>query len=305
MAIPTYEDLLLPFLVLIEDGNIHPMREVIDKLADRFRLTPKEREEMLPSGARKFDIRVWFARLYLARAGLIESPERGRVRITSRGQSFLANRPKILRIKDLEQFEEFRTWRATMEQSRARKKRSRNPEVFTGQTPEEMLDAAYHEHRRALVSELLEILHNVSPSFFEKLVVQLLVRMGYGGSFEDAAQAVGRSGDAGVDGIIKEDRLGLDVVYIQAKRWNQPIGRPELQKFAGALQGHRARKGVFITTSTFTREAREYAQKIDLCIVLVDGQQLAEYMIDHNLGVTTAATYALKRIDRDFFEEGG
>ncbi len=302
MAIPTYEALLLPFLQILEDGDTHTMRQVIDRLADLFALSPEERREMLPSGTRKFDNRVWFARLYLIKAGLIESPERGKVQITLRGKSLLAQRPKHLRARDLEQFEEFRTWMASFAKSRNQKQPPVSPES-SAQTPEEMLNTAYQEHRRALVEELLNTLQHVSPSFFERLVVQLLVRMGYGGSFEDAAQAVGQSGDEGVDGIIKEDRLGLDVVYIQAKRWSQPVGRPELQKFVGALQGHRARKGVFITTSTFTREAREYVQKIDLRIVLVDGKQLAEYMIDHNLGVTTVATYALKRIDRDFFEE--
>ncbi len=170
-------------------------------------------------------------------------------------------------------------------------------------TPEEALDAAYQRLRIDLEAELLDQVKEASPSFFERLVVQLLVRMGYAGTLRDAGEAVGKSGDGGIDGIIKEDRLGLDVIYIQAKRWDSTVGRPEIQKFAGALQGHRARKGVFITTEGFSSEAVDFVSRIDSKIVLIDGSMLARYMIDHEVGVTASRSYDVKRIDSDYFTE--
>ncbi len=305
MAIPTLQQLMLPMLEELADGRTLSMRELIDRLAERFGLTEDERNEMLRSGSRRFDNHVWFARLPLVKAGLIESPERGMVRITPTGKEVLKEVRDGLTFAYLERFPVYREWRErSRKKTRPRESLSLQDEFEGEDTPEEKMHEAYRQMRDALAEELQERVRHVSPAFFERLVVELLVRMGYGGTFEDAARAVGRSGDEGIDGIIKEDRLGLDVVYIQAKRWNHPVGRPEIQKFAGALQGHRAKKGVFITTSSFTKEARAYVERIDTRIVLVDGKTLAELMIDHGVGVSTVATYPVQRVDHDFFEEG-
>jgi restriction system protein len=203
-------------------------------------------------------------------------------------------------VKYLEQFPEFVAFR---ELRHERQEEDPPPITHTDATPEEALEGAYLRLRLDLESDLLEQVKAASPSFFERLVVELLVRMGYGGTLRDAGQAVGKSGDGGIDGIIKEDRLGLDVIYIQAKRWEATVGRPEIQKFAGALQGHRARKGVFITTSAFSSDAQEFASRIDSKIVLIDGPALAKYMIDHNIGVSPVRSYEVKKIDSDYFGE--
>ncbi|RMD83535.1 MAG: restriction endonuclease, partial [Chloroflexi bacterium] len=231
---------------------------------------------------------------------LLESPRRGWVQITERGREVLAQNLDRIDIDFLKQFEEFRAFIA--QSSTTTVTNDVMPSDDTG-SPEELLEQAYETLKQNLLAELLEQVKEASAAFFERLVVELLVRMGYGGSFQEAARTIGRSGDEGIDGIIKEDRLGFDVVYVQAKRWGQTVGRPEVEKFAGALQGQRARKGVFITTSTFTEEARQYVEKIDSKIVLVDGERLAELMFEHNVGVSTVTSYPVKRIDNDFFLE--
>jgi restriction system protein len=243
---------------------------------------------------------------------LLESSRRGWFKITDRGRVVLAHNPARIDGGLLDQFEEFRAFRA-----RRREAVSDVPSPSTGaiprsdqlvhdvpsdQTPEDFLASAYRRLRRDLEIELIEQVKAASPAFFERLVIDLLVAMGYGGSRQDAGRAIGKSGDGGIDGIIKEDKLGLDVIYVQAKRWDGTVGRPEIQKFAGALQGQRANKGVFITTSSFTRDAVEYAQIINSTIILVNGEQLAGLMIDHNVGVSTVGMYELKRLDNDYFE---
>lgn len=238
---------------------------------------------------------------YLKKAGLIESPRRGVFRITERGQSVLASGPESIDVKYLEQFPEFVEFREIRHERSGEKPAELGTTLDA--TPEEALDAAYHGLRVDLELEVLEQVKAASPAFFERLVVELLVRMGYGGSLRDAGEAIGRSGDGGIDGIIKEDRLGLDVIYIQAKSWEATVGRPEIQKFAGALQGHRARKGVFLTTATFSREAIDFASRIDSKIVLIDGPTLVTYMIDHDVGVSPSQTYEVKKIDSDYFTE--
>jgi len=211
----------------------------------------------------------------------------------------LKHPPERVTVDFLEQFDEFVEFRMRREKD--------GEEVVTPeiepQTPEEAIEAAYQSLRQSLADEILQTIKNCSPSFFERLVVDVLVKMGYGGTRKDAGKAIGRSGDDGIDGIINEDRLGLDVVYIQAKKWDNPVGRPEIQKFAGALQGQRARKGIFITTSTFTKEAQEFASRIDSKITLIDGETLSQLMIDYNVGVNTLAAYELKRLDSDYFIE--
>lgn len=302
MAIPDYQTLMLPLLQYLGDAKEHAFREAVDALADRFELSEEERQQLLPSGQYPlFRNRVGWARTYLVKAGLAERIRRGAFRITDRGLSVLAGKPARVDVAFLQQFPEFRAFREL------RHERSEQPVESRGEpqseTPEESLDAAYERLREELEYELLEQVKHASPAFFERLVVDLLVRMGYGGSLRDAGQAVGRSGDGGIDGIIKEDRLGLDLIYIQAKRWEATVGRPEIQKFAGALQGHRARKGVFITTSSYSSDALDYVARIDSKVSLIDGPTLAKLMIDHGVGVSTTRSYELRKIDHDYFAE--
>lgn len=302
MAIPDYQTVMLPLLRFLKDGKEHNLAEVVDSLADEFDLSPAERQQLLASGQQTvIRNRAGWARTYLKKAGLIASARRGYFCITERGQSVLASKPQRIDVKYLEQFPEFV---AFQELRHERPDEAPVPVITSSDaTPEESLDAAYGRLRLDLEAELLERVKSASPSFFERLVVELLVRMGYGGTLRDAGQAVGKSGDGGIDGIIKEDRLGLDVIYIQAKRWDSTVGRPEIQKFAGALQGHRARKGVFITTSSFSADALEFASRIDSKIVLIDGAALAKHMIDQNVGVSVSRSYEVKKIDSDYFSE--
>lgn len=302
MAIPDYQTIMLPLLRFAGDKDEHSLREAIDHLAGVFDLTEEEQNEMLPSGQQEvFKNRVAWARTYLKKAGLLHSTRRGYFIITDRGVSVLDDNPQKIDVHYLEQFKEFQEFRAL------RHKKDDSEVVPAGEadeaTPEETLETAYQRLRDDLASELLAMIMEMSPSLFEKLVVELLLKMGYGGSRKDAGRAIGRSGDEGIDGIIKEDRLGLDIIYIQAKRWQQSVGRPEVQKFAGALQGQRARKGIMITTSEFTREAKDFSSNIDTKIVLIDGRDLAQYMIDFNLGVSPVAQYEVKRVDTDYFIE--
>jgi len=300
MAIPDFQSLMLPLLTILGDSQEHTLSGVIEQLALQVGLTDTDRKELLPSGRQfKFDNRVGWVRTHLKKAGLLESTGRGKFRITERGLSVLRSKPSYINIKFLMQFPEFVEFRNL---SRSDNKQD-DREEESNQTPEELLEASYQNLRQALAQELLERIGNCSPRFFENLVVDLLVAMGYGGSRKDAGQAVGQSGDDGIDGIIKEDKLGLDVVYIQAKRWEGTVGRPIVQAFAGSLEGQRARKGVLITTSQFSQDAREYVGRIEKKIVLIDGKQLAQLMIDHSIGVAEVATYTVKKVDADYFGE--
>jgi restriction system protein len=303
MGVPDFQSVMLPLLRLASDGQEHALRDAIDALANEFSLTEADRKELLPSGRQAtFNNRVGWARTYLTKAGLIELPRRGHFRITPRGLEALKTNPPKINIAFLEQYPEFVEFRSRDKEPST----SGTDELQTDeQTPEESLETAYQKVRRGLATELLQTIKSCSPEFFEHLVVDVLLKMGYGGSRKEAGQAVGKSGDGGIDGIIKEDRLGLDIIYIQAKRWdtNNTVGRPEVQKFAGALQGHRAKKGIFITTSDFSREALDFVSRIDSNIVLIDGQSLAQHMIDHSVGVSTIASYEVKKIDSDYFLE--
>ncbi|PIQ96996.1 MAG: restriction endonuclease [Nitrospinae bacterium CG11_big_fil_rev_8_21_14_0_20_56_8] len=303
MPIPDCQTLMLPCLKFLADGGEYSNREAIDHLSAEFQLTEEEKKELLPSRKQaRFDNRVHWVKVYLGMAQLLSSPRRSVMKITSRGVEVLKTNPARIDINFLSQFPEFQEFR-----SRSRKKAElRSPEEAEAeleQSPDELMETAYQTLRENLAQELLQQVKSCSPFFFEKLVVHLLVRMGYGGSVRDAGQALQKSSDEGIDGLIKEDRLGLDVIYIQAKRWEGTVGRPEIQKFAGALQGKRARKGVFITTSGFSKEAVEYAQSIDSKIILIDGTALAEYMIDFDVGVSKVNSYVIKKIDQEFFEE--
>ena len=302
MPIPDYQTLMLPLLRLTRDGTEHPFREAVEKLADECELTDDERAELLPSGtAHFFGSRVGWARSYLKQAGLLESPKRGIFRITAEGKALLAKNPARIDNNLLDQYESFRVFRARGKEVEDIAKPIA-VEVASEQTPEDAMATAYQRVRKNLETELLEQVKTSSPAFFERLVVDLVVAMGYGGSRQDAGRAIGRSGDGGIDGIIKEDRLGLDVIYLQAKRWENTVGRPEIQKFAGALQGQRASKGIFITTSNYSRDALEYVNLIATKIILIDGDMLTALMADHNVAVARTGVYELKKIDSDYFE---
>jgi restriction system protein len=298
MPIPDYQSIMLPMLQYAGDQHEHSMREAVDALADKFSLSDDERKELLASGQQIFNNRVGWARTYLKKACLIESTKRGYYRITARGLEVLSEKPSEIDVKFLDQFPEFLEFRKAKAPGASEK-----IEANEENTPEETLESAYQKVRQGLATDLLQQIKGCSPTFFERLVIDLLVKMGYGGTRKDAGSAVGKSGDGGIDGIIKEDRLGLDTIFIQAKRWEGVVGRPEIQKFAGALQGQRAKKGVFLTTSSFTSEAHDYVTRIESKIVLIDGNLLANLMIDHNIGVSTMAVYELKRVDTDYFTE--
>lgn len=294
MTIPDFQSIMLPLLRLYEDGRDHSINEILDKLAMHFSLSEQELNELLPSGKQAiFYNRVGWARTYLSKSGLLVMSRRPFYRITELGEKVLKENPYRIDMKFLEQFPGYVEFR--------KKRDDRIKLVSENKTPEEVLEDAYQEIRDNLVQELLILVKNSSPTFFERLVVELLVKMGYGGTWKDAARAVGQTGDEGVDGIIDEDRLGLDSIYIQAKKWESTVGRPEIQKFVGALMGKRARKGIFITTSSFTPEATNYVSNIDTTVVLIDGKRLTEFMIDHDVGVTSMISYQLKRVDSDYF----
>lgn len=299
MAVPDFQSLMRPLLQLASDGAEHVLRDATEHLADAFALTPEDRSELLPSGRqRKLVNRMAWASIHLRRAGLLSSPGRGRFTITERGREMLVEHPERVDMKVLRQFPEYLDFTAGT--ALATKPTQRDEPA----TPEEILEDTYQGIRKTLAEELLERVRTAPPAFFERLVVELLVKMGYGGSRAAAGRAVGQSGDGGIDGVINEDTLGLDVVYIQAKRWSNTVGRPDVQMFAGSLDGQRATKGVYLTTSSFSMDAHKYAGGISKKIVLIDGLQLAELMIDHGVGVTPVATYELKRIDFDYFEAG-
>jgi restriction system protein len=300
MSIPDYQTLMLPLLSFLSDGREHNLSEATQVISDQYKLSAEEKQQLLPSGQQTIiRNRIGWARTYMAKAGLIVGVRRGYWRISPRGKEVLATNPERIDVHYLQRYPEFQAFRDLRHE-----KETTVPEIQPNNyTPEEALDRAYQNLRVDLESELLEQVKVATPAFFEKLVVQLLVRMGYGGNLHDAGQAVGQSGDGGIDGIIKEDRLGLDAIYIQAKRWENTVGRPEIQKFAGALQGHRARKGVFITTSDFSKDAIDYVDRIDTRIVLIDGPTLVKFMFDQGVGVSTIQTVEVKKIDQDYFNE--
>ena len=265
--------------------------------------TIEEQKELLPSGvAPVFYNRTAWAKTYLKKAGLIDSPKQGIVIISKRGIEVLKKKPSSINVKFLKQFSEFVAFQTVKREDESETETSEEQSI---QTPEELLETAYQKIRKSLASELISKVVELSPAFFERLVVELLVKMGYGGSIKDAGKAMGKSGDEGIDGTIKEDKLGLDIIYIQAKRWKpgNVVGRPEIQKFVGALAGQGAKKGIFITTSNFTKEALDYTPRNETKIVLIDGEQLAQLMIDYNLGCTSQQAYEVKKLDSDYFGE--
>ena len=303
MTIPDYQTIMLPLLELAGDGETHNIHIATQTLANHFDLTVEEVNSLLPSGRQTtFANRVGWARTYLKKSVILNDPARAHFQITERGVKVLEEKPEKIDNAFLRQFPEFVEFRRRGQRTTSENNKEDNENELT---PEEALESAYINIRNDLADDLLEYVMKSPPYFFERLVVNLLVAMGYGGTQQDAARAVGKSGDEGIDGIIDEDRLGLDTIYIQAKRWqaDRSVGRPEIQRFVGALQGKRARKGVFITTSSFTSDARDYTKGIDSKIVLIDGERLTELMIDFGVGVTTSAKYEIKKIDLDYFIE--
>ena len=304
MPVPDFQSIMLPLLRLAGDGREHVLSDVRSRLGAEFNLTEAEQDELLPSGRQsRFANRVAWAKVYLERGGLLESPQRGRLVISTRGREVLSARPARIDIKFLAQFPEFVEFQRAKRQTDEASTQSAAPVAADAETPEEALEEAHGKIEASLASEVLARVKAGSPAFFERLVVELLLKMGYGGSRADAGQAIGKRGDEGIDGVISEDRLGLDIVYLQAKRWEGSVGRPEIQKFVGALHGKRARKGVFITTGSFTAEATAYVEHIDPKVVLIDGRRVAELMVDFEVGVTTIRTFHVKRVDSDYFEE--
>jgi restriction system protein len=304
MPIPDFQSLMRPLLEAHADGKEHLNRDLVAQLGEQFGLTEEERREILPSGgARLFDNRIGWAKSHITQAGLLISPRRAISVITDRGREALRIHPERIDLRVLNGFEVYREFRNRRKNVEDDGSDTTETEIEAAQTPEELLENAYLQVRRQIETDLLSQIKSSPPEFLERVVVDLVVRMGYGGSRKDAGEALGRSGDEGIDGIIKEDPLGLDIIYLQAKRWEGTVGRPEIQKFAGALQGQRARKGIFITTSSFSSDALEYTSRIETKIILIDGPRLAKLMFDHGVGVATASNYEVKRIDSDYFTD--
>jgi len=310
MPIPDYQTIMRPLLNIISDGQIHSTQSAVDQLAQQFKLTDEELNEWLPSKKqRTFHNRVHWAKAHLKMAGAIENVSKGIFKITDRGMFALKSSPDRINVKYLMNL--FPDYEQKINGFRFKKKEDNTEDSFLkdnidtegNSTPEELIESGYQKIRASLETEILSKLKSITPSFFEKIVVELLVEMGYGGSLEDAGKVIGKVGDEGIDGVIKEDKLGLDIIYVQAKRWEGTVGRPELHKFVGALAGQGAKKGIFITTSSFTKEAISYTPKNETKIVLIDGARLAQYMIDHNLGVSIRNVYKIKELDSDYFEE--
>lgn len=305
MPIPDYESIMLPLLQMAEKANEVSTKNSYEEMAKHFKLTEQEKTSLQSSGHMPlFNNRVAWAKFYLTKAGLLEAPKRAVFRITKRGHEILAEKPGKLDCKYLSRFPEFQEFRKSPNKTQENSKTRETQEELQSKTPNELMGEAYIQIRAALADELLEKVKSCSPSFFEWLVVELLVKMGYGGSIQEAGKVIGKVGDGGIDGVIKEDKLGLDLIYIQAKRWENNVGRPQVQAFAGALQGVGAKKGILVTTSDFTEETKQYVKSNTTSkIVLIDGKTLADLMIDYDIGVSKVSSYEIKRLDSDYFSD--
>lgn len=300
MPIPDYQTLMLPLLELTGQHASIQMNQAVQLLSKEFKLTDSDCRQKLPSGKQTIiQNRVGWARTYLKKAGLLDSPERGYIVITDLGKNVLSENTARIDVQFLRQFPEFLNFYENHKSNMVSNEiQNDNPK-----TPEEILEDSFIQLKNNVLIELLNKIKSCSPVFFENLVVNTIVKMGYGGSLQEAGRAIGKSGDEGIDGIINEDKLGLDVIYLQAKKWEGTVGRPEIQKFAGALQGKRAKKGIFITTSEFSSEAREYVRNVDAKIILINGRQFAEIMWEYNIGINNSAVYDIKKLDMDYFSE--
>ncbi|NLR80199.1 restriction endonuclease [Chitinophaga eiseniae] len=305
MMIPDFQTIMLPLLQILSDGNEYLLRDVINKICDQFHLTEEEKIELLPSGNQPIiDNRVGWARTYLKKAQLLENPRRGVLRINQAGRELLESKPSRIDVKFLKTLPGFKEWH----ESSSSKDDGITPviekvENETGKTPEELLEYSFVSIKEQLASELLEKIKSCPFSFFEVLVIDLLIKMGYGGSKREAGQVMGKSGDGGIDGLIKEDKLGLDTIYVQAKRWENTVPIHHVRDFAGSLLSKKAKKGIFITTSNYPASAKEFVSSIEPKVALIDGKELTELMIEYNIGVASKKMYEVKRLDTDYFEE--
>lgn len=304
MSIPDYQTLMLSVLRLAKTGERRVL-DVIDPIADEFGLSQEQREELLPSGRqRTLHNRIHWAKFYLTKAGLLSAPGRGRFAVIKEGTRLLASNPAKVDVQTLLQYPAFKDfYKAETSETVPTKLTASTPTQTV--TPEEQIEVSYRAVEDALRTELLDRILANSPAFFEQLIVDVLIAMGYGGSHKDAARQLGKSGDGGVDGVVNQDRLGLERVYVQAKRYQETIvvGRPDVQAFVGSLVGFGATKGVFVTTSNFSAQAREFVKHLSQRVVLVDGRQLTDLMIEHDVGVRVSRSIQFKRLDEDFFSE--
>ena len=302
--IPDFQTLMLPLLELLADKKEHHFQSLISQICDKFKLTNEERKELLRSGSQEIiNNRVAWAKTYLKKTKLIDSPRRATFVITEQGEKVLMSKPKRIDIQFLQKFPEFQEWRNSYLFKKDDEISEQIVEVETGKTPEELLEYSYTKLREELASELLEKIKNCSANFFERLVVDLLIKMGYGGSKKEAGQIIGKSGDGGIDGIIKEDKLGLDTIYVQAKKWVNTVPVGQIRDFAGSLLSKKAKKGIFISTSNYPKNAYDFVASIEPKIVLIDGKELAELMIEYDVGLAVKTNYEIKKIDSDYFEE--
>jgi len=308
MGTPDFQSFFYPFLKMSSDGKEHSLKEVREFMTDYFSLTDEDKAERVPSGTTtKFNNRISWTKSYFTKAKLIENTKRSHFKITKRGLDFFLKFEDKITIKDLKEIEEFKEFSEGINDNNEDKNNTSN-EIIDGsenQTPLERLEESYLYIQKELADELLDKVKSGTWQFFEDLVIDLMVKMGYGGSRNKADESIKRTSDEGIDGIINEDKLGLDVIYLQAKMWTKKggVGRPEIQKFVGALHGQRAKKGVFLTTSHFSKQAYDYVEKIDPKVILIDGKMLSNLMIEYGLGTSTVESYQIKRIDLDYFEE--
>ena len=302
MPIPDFQSVMRPVLATVADGTALALSDLRERIANEYQLSEEERSERLPSGKQTvINNRVGWARTYLNKAGLLSIPSKGMVQITERGREALNNGPARITVSWLKQYPEFAEFHSTSPADSSAPTQQSEP--VEQATPDEQLAAAHQALTQSLADDLLAQVRAASPTFFEQLVVDLMIAMGYGGSRKEAGRATQQTNDDGIDGIIKEDKLGLDVIYLQAKRWSNTVHRPEIDKFIGALTRQRARKGVFITTSDFSSGAREAAMSLDIKVVLIDGLELARLMVENNLGCNVKQVYEVKQLDSDYFIE--
>ena len=305
--IPTFQDCMLPTLKLLADGKEHSANELYNEITSYFQMAEEEKNILLPSKrTTRIRCNLSWARTYLKKAGLIVSKSRAIYMITNEGVKLLATNPPIINMKTLEHYDSYNSWQTTGKQGENEVLDQTNNSCEVELTPDETIGKAYEELRSILANDLLDKILEQSPYFFEKLVIRLLVAMGYGGSFNEITEMmVGKTGDEGIDGVIKEDRLGLDNIYVQAKRWDKTkaVGRPDIQQFVGALAGRGANKGIYITTAHFSEQAKNFKPQNNIKVALIDGDALCQHMIDYNIGVAVKEVYEVKRIDLDFFSD--
>jgi|SRR6185437_1006842 len=301
--IPDFQKIILPLLEILGDNKEHELGYITQKICERFKLTEEEKKELLPSGNQEIiNNRVGWARTYLKKAKLIESPRRATFKITEQGLKILQSSPEKINVRFLKDNNpEFKEWQTSYKKEEVSSQAIE--EVETEKTPEELLDYSFTKLKEELAVDILEKIKSCSSTFFERLVVNLLIAMGYGGSRKEAGETLGKSGDGGIDGIIKEDKLGLDTIYIQAKKWDSTVPITHIRDFAGSLLSKKAKKGIFISTSSYPKSAYEFVQSIEPKIILIDGNALAELMIEHNVGLSTKNSYEVKKIDNDYFDE--